>query len=134
MHEVTQALAALLADPALAELNRTFTVWIISLLRRKAGALSIADIDSINDLRGVHTMLAERIDAWFEEARHKGIQQGLLQGEAKIIARLLERRFGPLPPEVMERLSGAQEAQLVAWGEAVLSAPSLEAVFGSAAH
>ena len=38
-----EALDALLRDPAQAALRRTFTVWIKSLLRRKAGSHSIAD-------------------------------------------------------------------------------------------
>ena len=42
---------------------------------------------------------------------------------AKLLVRLvrqLERRFGPLPAEIMEQLARADEAQLVTWGDAVL--------------
>ena len=83
-------------------------------------------------------MLAERIETWFEEATRKGlekgIQQGLHLGEARLLAKLLERRFGPLPQAVTDRLVAATEAQLNAWGEAVLSAPSLDAIFGEGRH
>ena len=200
----------LLRDPAQAAMRRTFNVWIKSLLRRKAGSHSIEDIDRINDLLEADTMLAERIESWFEERYAKGftlgIQQGRIEGrvgpvaggsagvksllrrkvglhrsniqhdidrindlldsntllaerletwfeetyviglatgyaigfqqgrieegESRLLAKLLERRFGPLPQAVTERLAAATEAQLEAWGEAVLSAPSLEAIFG----
>ena len=59
-------------------------------------------------------MLAERIESWFEEATRKGVQKGLqdgiqkgrMEGEANLLARQLERRFGPLPQPVVERLAG----------------------------
>ena len=71
-------------------------------------------------------MLAERIETWFEEATR--------EGEARLLAKQLERRFGPLPQAVTDRLVAATEAQLNAWGEAVLSAPSLDAIFGEGRH
>lgn len=44
-------------------------------------------------------------------------------------SRLLIRRFGPLPAWVEAKLVGAEPAQLEAWGERVLEAATLEAVF-----
>lgn len=79
-------------------------------------------------------MLAERIETWFEEATRKGMERGeargILKGEARLLVRLLERRFGPLPSWARERIAAA-EAQLEAWGEAVLTAGSLDALFGA---
>jgi hypothetical protein len=46
----------------------------------------------------------------------------------------LRLRFGVLPPEAIERLSHATQAELDAWGEAILSAPTLDAVFGETRH
>lgn len=138
LRRVIQALDALLHDPAQAAMRRTFTVWIKSLLRRKAGSHSIQDIDRINDILEADTMLAERIETWFEEATRKGlqkgVQQGRMEGETRLLAKQLERRFGSLPQAVLDRLAAASEAQLEAWGEAVLSAPSLDAVFGDDRH
>ena len=138
LRRVIQALDSMLHDPGQVALRRTFNVWIKSLLRCKAGSHSIQDIDRINDILEADTMLAERIETWFEEATRKGlekgIQQGLHLGEARLLAKLLERRFGPLPQAVTDRLVAATEAQLNAWGEAVLSAPSLDAIFGEGRH
>ena len=41
---------------------------------------------------------------------------------------LLECRFGLLPEWISECLKGAKEKKLEAWAEAVLTAPTLEAV------
>ncbi|MDR2788807.1 MAG: DUF4351 domain-containing protein, partial [Candidatus Accumulibacter sp.] len=55
--------------------------------------------------------------------------EGRLEGQANILSKLLKLRFGKLPPEVIERLSRATQDELDAWGEAILSAPTLSAVF-----
>jgi hypothetical protein len=57
------------------------------------------------------------------------MQQGMQQGESRLLVKQLERRFGALPPTLQARIQSASETQLEAWGEAVLSAPSLAAVF-----
>ena len=146
LRRVIQALDALLRDPDQAGIRRAFTVWIKSLLRRKAGSHTIQEIDRINDILEADTMLAERIENWFEEATRKGVQQGRvegrmegraegrMEGEAKLLVRLLERRFGPLPQAVVDQLFQASETQLETWGEAVLSAASLQAVFDQPLH
>ena len=59
----------------------------------------------------------------------QGITQGIAKGESKLLTRQLERRFGALPAWATEKLSNASESALEAWGEAILSAPTLEAVF-----
>jgi hypothetical protein len=55
---------------------------------------------------------------------------GRAEGRAELLARLLTRRFGPLPPEVAERLATATIDELDAIGERLLSAPSLEEALG----
>ena len=134
LRQIIRALDALLHNPANAGLRHTFVVWIKRLLRRKAGSPNIHDIESIHDLLEADTMLAERIDTWLDEVARKGMQQGRLEGEGRLLTRLLECRFGPLPPEVTQRLAAASEADIEAWGEAVLGAPSLDAVFSRNSH
>ncbi len=58
-----------------------------------------------------------------------GIAKGRVEGESRLLKRLLERRFGLLPEWVSEQLGCAKEEDLEAWSEAVLTAPTLEAVF-----
>ena len=112
----------------------------------------------MTDFMEADSMLAECIEAWFEEATQKGIQkgfqtgiqqgiekgieeglvqgrvQGRHEGEVRLLARLLRRRFDPLPASVAERLLQASEDELQAWGEAVLNAPTLAAVFDEVRH
>ena len=58
-----------------------------------------------------------------------GIAKGIVKGESRMLKRLLESRFGLLPEWASEQLSCAKEKDLEAWSEAILTAPTLEAVF-----
>ena len=59
----------------------------------------------------------------------------LLEGESKLLRKLLERRFGALPTWAADKLNSATEQDLESWGEAVLTASTLDAVFDNeAAH
>ncbi len=59
----------------------------------------------------------------------KGIKQGMQQGKSMLLAQLMARRFGELPDWAAERLGSGSEAELQAWGEAMLTADTLTAVF-----
>ena len=67
-----------------------------------------------------------------DEGIQQGVQQGRIAGQRAILERLLLRRFGALPPAVLERLDTASADDLDAWAEGVLDAPTLEDVFGTA--
>ena len=55
--------------------------------------------------------------------------EGESEGEARLLRKQLIRRFGPLPAWAEAKLAGAEPAQLEVWGERVLEAATLEAVF-----
>jgi hypothetical protein len=66
------------------------------------------------------------------EGMLEGKREGILAGEARLLHRLLERRFGSLPTWVEARLAKAVEEDLVRWGERVLDPTmSLEQLLGS---
>jgi len=69
-----------------------------------------------------------------EEGFKQGVQQGMQQGQARVLTRLLIRRFGDLPSWVGERIGSGSEAELDVWTDAVLSAGSVEQVFGIGKH
>lgn len=50
-------------------------------------------------------------------------------GVRKLLARLLVRRFGPVPHEFVLRFAHADDEQIECWSERVLTAQSLEEVF-----
>lgn len=59
----------------------------------------------------------------------KGIVQGIPRGESRLLRRQLARRFGPLPGWVEARLTQVSTSELETWGERVLDAAKLDAVF-----
>jgi len=55
-------------------------------------------------------------------------EEGMQQGEARVLERLLTLKFGALPAAVQRRIAEADEPTLLAWSERVLSAARLEDV------
>ena len=92
------------------------------------------------ELLEVRNMLATRAEDWkrqwlqegraegLTEGRAEGLTEGLVKGEAALLLRQLERRFGALPTEVRARVAAADTAALEAWGLRVLDAGSLDDV------
>ena len=82
-------------------------------------------------------MLANRIDEWerqitdkaMQVGRSEGIEQGVVQGEQKLISRQLTKKFGSLPVWVNDKLLSASPEQLDIYGDRLLDAETLEQVF-----
>lgn len=53
-------------------------------------------------------------------------EEGRLEGQAKLLLRLLELKFGALPEGTSDRLLGASSEQIERWGDRVLTATSLD--------
>jgi hypothetical protein len=68
--------------------------------------------------------VAEWKQHWRQEAEQKGRQEG----EAKVLLRLLERRFGSVPDPVRDRIASADVADLDQWIMRVLDAGSIDDV------
>ena len=73
------------------------------------------------------------IEKGVQQGLQQGLQRGLQQGESKLLRKQLECRFGALPAWASDKLNSAAEQDLVSWGEAVLTAPTLDAVFDNGA-
>lgn len=81
-------------------------------------------------------MLLTRTEQWKQEwllegrqeGRQEGEQKGRKLGEAALLLRLLERRFGALPDWVAGRVTAADTETLEEWGMRILDAASLEDV------
>ena len=128
LERVVDALIEWLRGPGHQELRRSFGEWIRQvLMRRWPGSV---DLPPMPELEEVKTMLAERVDEWFDEAREKGLKAGLEEGreigieegrkegreegrkegieqvraeERALLCRLAARKFDA---ETAERLSG----------------------------
>jgi hypothetical protein len=140
LRQVLQALIDWLKAPEQTGLRRAFTVWVKRVLL--PGRVLGVNFEGLADLTEVETMLAERVKQWTEEWKQQGLeqgiqqgmqqgmQQGLQQGEAILLLRQLERRFGPLPEAIRQQVRSADTECLLAWGERVLTARTLDEVFG----
>jgi len=78
-------------------------------------------------------MLAERVKQWTtewkQEGIEEGIQKGIQEGEAGILLRLMRLKFGKLDGAIVARVETADETQLLAWSERILSAEKLDDIF-----
>ena len=80
-------------------------------------------------------MLEKRVEEWNHEIREEGrllgLKEGRQEGEATLLLRQLERKFGRLDPRTRQRVESADADRLLDWGERVLEAQHLEDVFES---
>ena len=121
------------------DLRRMFAIWIRATLMRKPEYGIV--LPQVDDLQEINIMLSQRLEEWahqykaegvlhgIEQGIERGIQQGLVKGESKLLRKQLERKFGPLPVNVADRLNNATEIELEQWGDAVLTENSLDAIF-----
>ena len=66
----------------------------------------------------------------YEAGLAKARREAKAEGKAELLHQLLALKFGELPPHAAQRLESATEADLHRWSGRVLSAESLDAVFG----
>ena len=64
-----------------------------------------------------------------QQGLQQGMQKGLKQGEARLLLRLLSRRFGPVPKHIETRILSATPTTLEHWSDRLLTARTLEDVF-----
>ncbi len=103
----------------------------------------------IEGLQEVPTMVTQRIEritqGWLAEGKREGEKEGfrkgkkigirkgeeigIRKGELAVLRRLLERKFGTLSDEAIERLERADVDLLLEWSDRVLTATSLDEVF-----
>ena len=77
-----------------------------------------------------NTTMAGIIQRARDEGRHQGRRQGRVEGGRAVLERQLRRRFGLLPPGIVERLEQASAHDLETWADNVLDAGTLDGVFG----
>ena len=80
-------------------------------------------------------MLATRASEWKQQWRLEGLQEGRQEGRqeglAKAVALQLQLRFGAVPAWAQARLDDANEDRLIGWTGAILTAASLQELFGA---
>jgi hypothetical protein len=117
-------LAEVLSGPDSRELRRAFTAFLRhSLLPARFPG---ARIPAIRDLEEVRPMLRETVQEWTRQ----WLEQGRQEGEAHLLTRQLEQKFGVLSDADRMRIQKADAEELLSWGERLLTARTLPEVFG----
>ncbi len=123
VHRLRQSL-----PPTETSLRQAFETWLQKVILPRFG-LSQEEVSAALTLEELETMLAESIDRWNREIREEGRQEGRQEGEARLVLRLLRLKFGPLEPDIEERVRAADTDRLLGWSERILTAESLRDVF-----
>ena len=105
--------------PEFRELNRSMTAWL--LLMAQSNAALDTPLPAVNTLEELTMMISEKPGVW--------AQQWKREGQADLLLRQIERRFGPIPDEVTQRVHAANESQLMLWSLNFVDATILDDVF-----
>ncbi len=78
----------------------------------------------------------ERIVGWltqpyYEKGIAEGKDKGKTEGGARVLARLLEKRFGTIPNSVRQRIFSASVNEIESWAVRAFDARDLQSVFES---
>ena len=63
-----------------------------------------------------------------QEGEQKGRQEGRQEGQAEMLTRLLQHRFGDLPPWASEKIAKAEPPALEEWSLRILDTSTIESV------
>ena len=122
-------LVELLPDPADNGLRRAFAVWL-SRVRVPGVGLRAEDIPEILGVEEFASMLEQQVEDWSRVLLERGEQKGRQEGEARLLLRQLEEKFGRLDPASRERVREADAERLLDWGARLIRANQLREVFG----
>ncbi|MEO5350864.1 MAG: Rpn family recombination-promoting nuclease/putative transposase [Magnetococcus sp. YQC-3] len=110
--------------------KRLFRELLAVGLERFKGSHSLPRIPE--ELEEVVNMLATHVEKWSRDIEQKGIligkQEGEQIGEAKMLTRQLQRRFGDLPAWASQKIADAKLSTLEEWSLRILDATTLESV------
>ena len=77
---------------------------------------------------------AKGMEQGMAKGLEKGLEKGRQQSKAEDLQHLLQKRFGPLPADLQEKISIAPIDQLSLWFDRAIDVPSLAAVFQPIQH
>ncbi|MFP1679117.1 DUF4351 domain-containing protein [Alloalcanivorax sp. C16-2] len=119
-------------------MRRSYLEW---LRRRLPRWFPGETFPEMHDLQEAYEMITNRFEEWKERQRLAGVEQGVaqgieqgiergrLEGERKLVLRLMQHRFGDLPAAYRLRLQSASQAELEDLADRVLDAASLDDLF-----
>jgi hypothetical protein len=111
-------------------LRRAFAVTVrVALIR-----LGLADeAHDVSDPEEIKNMLAANLMEWRDRVRNEGMEEGIekgqLKGEALVVSRQIQLKYGPLDEATKKRIAEADSDTLLRWADRVLTAEQLSDVF-----
>ncbi|MCP4661369.1 MAG: hypothetical protein GY856_38695 [bacterium] len=102
------------------DLRRGFVAWLRAALVRK-GIFGIKVPEEVDNLGELKAMLTENMLEWGKKQKQ--------QGEAEVVLRLTERRFGPLDAATRRRIETAESDEILRWADRILTAQRLPDIF-----
>ncbi len=102
------------------ELRRGFVAWLRAALVRK-GIFGIEVPVEVDDLGELRAMLTENMLEWGEKQKQ--------QGEAAVVLRQAERKFGRLDAGTRRRIETADADEILRWADRILTARRLPDIF-----
>ena len=100
-----------------------FIDWVLTLPEGLENQLW-TEVQQFDEEKRMHYVSSfERI------AQKKGMEQGIGQGQARLLHLQIQQRFGLIPPEIAARIDEGRPEQLERWALRVLDAASLNDVF-----
>jgi hypothetical protein len=99
---------------------------VIDLFRFIDWVLQLPEPQALAFWHEVREMEEEKRMQYVTSIERIGLQQGLQQGEAAMVLRLLSRRFGEVPPGLAEQVRNAPSELMPELQDAILTASSLD--------
>ncbi|MCB5362722.1 Rpn family recombination-promoting nuclease/putative transposase [Pusillimonas sp. CC-YST705] len=121
--QLTQRLASILQGDEYLDVQRAILTWVRRVLLPRS--MPGKKLRRVKTLTEVKMIVQEDPRSWFYQERQKGEQQG----QATLLSRQLQHKFGTLTPAVQQRLAQASTQQLEVWSLNLLNAATLEQVF-----
>ena len=103
----------------------SFIDWLIDLPEEMEQELQ-TELDEIMEEDKM-----EYVTSWERMGEKRGEKRGEKKGEMNFFTRLLDKRFGPLSEKTQGKCQQATPEMLDAWGMRLLSANSIDEVFGN---
>lgn len=100
-----------------------------TIMLYKFSDLSREEIKKMLDMSAVDITQTRFYKEAFLEGEHKGFLEGEYKGEFSLFYKMLEKRFGLVPENILLRLKQANKERLENWAMALLSAQTLDDVF-----
>ncbi len=83
-------------------------------------------LPEVENLQGLRIMLSEQLEVW--------ARQYEARGEIMALQKLLAKRFGAIPADILDKIASASKEQVDSWLDQVLDANSFGDLFGSTTH